>query len=51
MAKTVAQLVAEAKASIENLTTEQVAQEIASGDVLLSVRGVRRLPRNSEARF
>ena len=35
MAKTAAQLVAEAKASIENLTTEQVAQEIASGDVLV----------------
>jgi rhodanese-related sulfurtransferase len=35
MAKTAAQLVAEAKASIENLTAEQVAQEIASGDVLV----------------
>jgi rhodanese-related sulfurtransferase len=35
MAKTAAQLVAEAKASIENLTAEQVAQEIAGGDVLV----------------
>lgn len=35
MAKTAAQLVAEARASIENLTTEQAAQEIASGDVLV----------------
>lgn len=35
MAKTAAQLVAEAKASIENLTNEQVAQEIAGGDVLV----------------
>lgn len=35
MAKTAAQLVAEAKSSIENLTTEQVAQELASGDVLV----------------
>jgi rhodanese-related sulfurtransferase len=35
MAKTVAQLVAEAKASIDNLTTEQVAQEIAGSDVLV----------------
>ena len=35
MAKTAAQLVAEAKASIENLTPDQVAQEITSGDVLV----------------
>lgn len=35
MAKTAAQLVAEAKASIENLTAEQVAEEIAGGDVLV----------------
>lgn len=35
MAKTAAQLVAEAKASIENLTPEQVAQEVSSGDVLV----------------
>lgn len=35
MAKTAAQLVAEAKASIDNLTAEQVAQEIAGGDVLV----------------
>ena len=35
MAKTAAQLVAEAKASIDNLTTEQVAEEISSGDVLV----------------
>lgn len=35
MAKTAAQLVAEAKASIENLTADQVAQEIAGGDVLV----------------
>jgi rhodanese-related sulfurtransferase len=35
MAKTAAQLVAEAKASIENLTAEQVAREIAGGDVLV----------------
>ena len=35
MAKTAAQLVAEAKASIENLTAEQVAQEIAGGEVLV----------------
>ncbi len=35
MAKTAAQLVAEAKASIDNLTTDQVAQEIAGGDVLV----------------
>jgi rhodanese-related sulfurtransferase len=35
MAKTAAQLVAEAKASIENLTAEQVSQEIAGGDVLV----------------
>ena len=35
MAKTAAQLVAEAKASIENLTTDQVAQEIADGDALI----------------
>lgn len=35
MAKTAAQLVAEAKASIENLTAEQVSEEIAGGDVLV----------------
>lgn len=35
MAKTAAQLVAEAKASIDNLTTEQVAEEISGGDVLV----------------
>jgi len=35
MAKTAAQLVAEARASIENLTNEQAAQEIAGGDVLV----------------
>ncbi|MEZ4562175.1 MAG: rhodanese-like domain-containing protein [Thermomicrobiales bacterium] len=35
MAKTAAQLVAEAKASIENLTAAQAAQEIAGGDVLV----------------
>lgn len=35
MAKTAAQLVAEAKASIDNLTAEQVAEEIAGGDVLI----------------
>jgi rhodanese-related sulfurtransferase len=35
MAKTAAQLVAEAKASIENLTADQVSQEIGGGDVLV----------------
>lgn len=35
MAKTAAQLVAEAKASIDNLTPAQVAEEIAGGDVLV----------------
>lgn len=35
MTKTAAQLVAEAKASIENLTPAQVAEEIAGGDVLV----------------
>lgn len=35
MAKTAAQLVAEARASIENLTTQQMAREIAGGDVLV----------------
>lgn len=35
MAKTAAQLVAEARASIENLSAEQAAQEIAGGDVLV----------------
>lgn len=35
MAKTAAQLVAEAKATIDNLTPDQVADEIAGGDVLI----------------
>jgi rhodanese-related sulfurtransferase len=35
MAKSAAELVAEAKQRIENLTVEQVAGEIARGDVLL----------------
>lgn len=35
MAKTAAQLVAEAKAKIENLTVDQVAAEIAGGEVLV----------------
>ncbi len=35
MAKSAAELVAEAKQRIENLTVEQVAREIARGDVLL----------------
>jgi rhodanese-related sulfurtransferase len=35
MAKTAAQLVAEAKASIQNLTPDQVSEEIAGGDVLV----------------
>ena len=35
MAKTAAELVAEAKARVENLTAEQVAAELATGDVVL----------------
>ena len=35
MAKTVAELVAEAKQRIENLTVEQAAAELAQGDALL----------------
>lgn len=35
MAKTAAQLVAEAKSRIENLTVDQVAAEIASGDAVI----------------
>lgn len=35
MAKTAAQMVAEAKARIDNLTVDQVAAELAEGDVVL----------------
>lgn len=34
-AKTAAQMVQEAKADIENLTPDQVAEELAAGDVIL----------------
>ncbi len=38
MSKTVSQLVAEAKANIENLTPEQVADEVGAGVLLVDLR-------------
>jgi len=38
MSKTVSQLVAEAKATIENLTPEQVADEVGAGAPLVDLR-------------
>jgi rhodanese-related sulfurtransferase len=38
MSNTVAELVAQAKSQIENLTPEQVAHEVAEGAVLVDVR-------------
>ena len=43
MAKTAAELVAEAKAQIENLTPDEVEQEIANGAVVVDIRDVAEL--------
>ncbi|MCC6791331.1 MAG: rhodanese-like domain-containing protein [Thermomicrobiales bacterium] len=48
MPKTAAQLVAEAKANVENLTPEQVEREIKAGAVLVDIREPGELTENGK---
>jgi rhodanese-related sulfurtransferase len=48
MPKTAAELVAEAKANVENLTPDQVAQEIEQGAVLIDLREPNELTENGK---